>query len=262
MNRISRLMVALTLVFACASCVTQKQLTYLVDAQPEKVDAINASYESKTELIVRPGDALSIIVSALDQEAIVPYNLPLVVYAKPGERSLSTTPTLQCYTVDEEGNIDFPVLGKLHVAGLKRSEVEQMIKERLEAQVLNPIVTANIIGAKVSVMGEVTKPGPVGLSNGHMTILDALAAAGDLTPYGRRDNVLVTREVDGKMQIARLNLGSTDIYTSPYFYLQQNDVVYVSPNKVRAVASANTSVWLGVVSAALSAATIVVTVLK
>ena len=95
-----------------------------------------------------------------------------------------------------------------------------------------------------------------------MTILDALAAAGDLTPYGRRDNVLVTREVDGKMQIARLNLGSTDIYTSPYFYLQQNDVVYVSPNKVRAVASANTSVWLGVVSAALSAATIVVTVLK
>ena len=98
-------MVALTLVFACAGCVTQKQLTYLVDAQPEKVDAINASYESKTELIVRPGDALSIIVSALDQEAIVPYNLPLVVYAKPGERSLSTTPTLQCYTVDEEGNI-------------------------------------------------------------------------------------------------------------------------------------------------------------
>lgn len=255
-------MVALTLVLACAGCVTQKQMTYLTDAQPGKADAINASYETKTELVVRPGDALSIVVSALDQEAIVPYNLPLVVYAKPGERSLSTTPTLQCYTVDEEGNIDFPVLGKLHVAGLKRSEVEQMIKQRLEAQVLNPIVTANIIGAKVSVMGEVVHPCQVTLPNGHVTVLDALAAAGDLTPYGRRDNVLVTREVDGKMQIARLNLGSTDIYSSPYFYLQQNDVVYVSPNKVRAVASANTSVWLGVVSAALSAATIVVTVLK
>lgn len=262
MNKISRLMVALTLVLACAGCVTQKQMTYLSDAQPGKADAINASYETKTELVVRPGDALSIVVSALDQEAIVPYNLPLVVYAKPGERSLSTTPTLQCYTVDEEGNIDFPVLGKLHVAGLKRSEVEQMIKQRLEAQVLNPIVTANIIGAKVSVMGEVVHPCQVTLPNGHVTVLDALAAAGDLTPYGRRDNVLVTREVDGKMQIARLNLGSTDIYSSPYFYLQQNDVVYVSPNKVRAVASANTSVWLGVVSAALSAATIVVTVLK
>jgi len=252
----------LLLAFACASCVTQKQMTYLVDAQPDKADAINASFAPQTELIVRPGDALSIIVSALDQEAIVPYNLPLVVYAKPGERSLSTTPTLQCYTVDEAGDIEFPVLGKLHVAGMKRSEVEQMIKQHLESQVLNPIVTVNLVGAKVSVMGEVTRPCHVGLANGHVTVLDALAAAGDLTPYGRRDNVLVTREVDGKMQIARLNLGSTDIYTSPFFYLQQNDVVYVSPNKVRAIASTNTGLWLSVVSTALSAATIIVTVLK
>ena len=262
MNRISRLFGILLVVCACASCVTQKQMTYLSDAQPEKADAINASYESKTELIVRPGDALTIFVSALDQEAVVPYNLPLVVYARPGDRSISTTPTLQAYTVDEDGDIDFPVLGKLHVAGMKRVEVAEMIKQRLEGQVLNPIVTVNLLGAKISVMGEVARPGYVGLSNGHVTLLDALAAAGDLTPYGRRDNVLVTREVDGKLQIARLNLGSTDIYSSPFFYLQQNDVVYVSPNKVRAIASANTGLWLSVVSTALSAATIIVTVLK
>jgi polysaccharide export outer membrane protein len=95
-----------------------------------------------------------------------------------------------------------------------------------------------------------------------MTIFDALAAAGDLTPYGRRDNVLITREVNGKLELARLNLGNADIYTSPYYFLQQNDVVYVSPNKVRAIGSTNSGLWLSVVSTALSAATIIVTVVK
>ena len=245
-----------------ASCVTQKQMTYVSNAQPEMTDTINANFQSQSELTVRIGDALTIYVSALDLEAVVPYNLPAVVYATPGSTTLSTTPALQYYVVDEDGDIEFPVLGKLHVAGLKRNEVEALVKEKLEAQVLNPQVHAHIVNAKVSVLGEVTRPGNVPMTGGRLTLLDALAYAGDMTPYGRRDNVLVTREVDGKLEIARLNLRDASIFTSPYFFLQQNDVVYVSPNKVRAVSSANASLWFSLVSTVASAATVIVTVVN
>lgn len=245
-----------------ASCVTQKQMTYVSNAQPEMEDSINANFHSQSELTVRIGDALTIYVSALDLEAVVPYNLPAVVYATPGQTTLSTTPALQYYVVDDNGDIEFPVLGKLHVAGLKRNEVELMVKEKLEAQVLNPQVHAHIVNAQVSVLGEVNRPGNVVMTGGRMTLFDALASVGDLTPYGRRDNVLVTREVDGKMQIARLNLRDVNIVTSPYFFLQQNDVVYVSPNKVRAVSSANASLWFSLVSTVASAATVIVTVIN
>ena len=247
---------------ACTGCVTQKQMTYLSNATPALADSINTHFTPQSEMIIRPGDALTILVSALDQEAVSPYNLPMAVFGKPGQTELSTTPALQYYVVDEEGNIEFPVLGTLHVAGLKRTEVRAMIKKQLETQVLNPMVNVNLVGAKVSVMGEVNRPGAVSMGNGRLTILDALAAAGDLTVYGRRDNVLLTREKDGKLEIARLNLRDADLYTSPYYYLQQNDVIYVSPNKVRAVASTNASLWFSMVSTVASAATVIVTIVS
>ena len=245
-----------------ASCVTQKQITYLQDVDGAKVDSVNAHFVPQTETIIRSGDALTVFVSALDKEAVAPYNLPVAVFATPGSTQVQTTPMLQYYMVDEAGDIELPVLGKIRVAGLKRPEVEEAIKKKLEAQIVNPLVQVNLIGAKVSVMGEVARPGQVGMAKGRITILEALAAAGDLTPYGRRDNVLVSREVNGKLEVARLNLRKADLYTSPYFYLQQNDVVYVSPNKVRAVNSANTGLWLSILSTALSAATVIVTVVK
>ena len=231
-----------------ASCVTQKQITYLQDVDGAKGDSIKAHFVPQTETIIRSGDALTVFVSALDKEAVAPYNLPVAVFATPGSTQVQTTPMLQYYMVDEAGDIELPVLGKVHVAGLKRPEVEEAIKKKLEAQIVNPLVQVNLIGAKVSVMGEVARPGHVGMAKGRITILEALAAAGDLTPYGRRDNVLVTREVD--------------LYTSPYYYLQQNDVIYVSPNSVRAINSTNAGLWLSVVSTALSAATVIVTVVK
>ena len=271
MRKFLQITLAVVAAALMASCVTQKQMTYVSNAKPETADTINANFQSQSELTIRIGDALTIYVSALDLEAVVPYNLPAVVYATPGSTTLSTTPALQYYIVDENGDIDFPVLGKLHVAGLKRNEVEISSKkfsgtlegfEKLEAQVLNPQVHAHIVNAKVAVLGEVSRPGNVGMAGGRLTLFEALAAAGDLTPYGRRDNVLVTREVDGKLQIARLNLRDASIFTSPYFFLQQNDVVYVSPNKVRVVNSANTSLWLSMVSTLASAATVIVTVVN
>ena len=244
------------------SCVTQKQLTYLHDADASKVDSINAKYSPRTEHVIRPGDALTVFVSALDKEAVAPYNLPTVIYAASGSNQVQTTPMLQYYVVDAAGYIEMPVLGKLQVGGLSRPEAEEEIRKVLSRQVIDPTVRVSVVGAKVSVLGEVNRPSQVSMPSGRMTIFDALAAAGDLTPYGRRDNVLITREVNGKLELARLNLGNADIYTSPYYFLQQNDVVYVSPNKVRAIGSTNSGLWLSVVSTALSAATIIVTVVK
>ena len=249
-------------VMMASSCVTQKQMTYLQDASTTQTEAINAQFEAKSELIVRNGDAMTIFVTALDKEAVTPYNLPAVVFSAPGSTQVQTTPMLQYYVVDNEGNIEMPVLGKIHVAGMKRTEVEAHIKGLLEKQVVNPTVQVNMIGARVSVLGEVSRPGQVAITRDRMTILEALAAAGDLTVYGQRHNVLVTREVDGRMEMGRIDLRSTDLYASPYYYLQQNDVIYVSPNKVRAVSSTNTGLWLSVISTALSAATVIVTVVK
>lgn len=237
-------------------------MTYLSNTDSQTMSSVNAEFVSQSEAIIRPGDAITIFVSALDQEAVVPYNLPTVAFAAPGATQVQTTPMLQYYVVDEYGNVELPVLGKIHVAGLKRKEIEAVVKQRLEQQVMNPMVQVNLIGAKVSVLGEVNRPGQVALNNGRLTILDALAAVGDLTIYGRRDNVLVTREVDGKIQTARINLRDANLYASPYYYLQQNDVVYVSPNKVRAISSTNAGLWLSMVSTVASAATVIVTVVN
>ena len=244
------------------SCVTQKRLTYLREVEAQSADSINKTFHAVSEIVIKPGDALTIYISALDKEAIAPYNLPAVAFSDVNTTSLTTVGQLQSFRVDQAGDIELPVLGKIHVEGLKRDEVAEVIKKALETQVVDPLVQVNMVGAKATIMGEVARPGQVTITNGRLTVLDALAAAGDLTPYGRRDNVLVTREQDGKLEFARLNLTSADIFASPYYYLQQNDVVYVSPNKVRAINSANVSLWLSMVSTVASAATVIVTVLR
>ncbi|MBO5618814.1 MAG: polysaccharide biosynthesis/export family protein [Paludibacteraceae bacterium] len=263
MNKTIHSLLVLALLAVCATgCVTQKQMTYLRDADPARAEQLNATFTPQSEFVIRQGDALTIFVSALDQEAVVPYNLPTVVYATPGTEKLQTTPALQYYTVDANGDIEMPVLGKIHLAGLKESEAVDTLKARLSQQVLNPMVQLHLVNAKVAVMGEVARPGTVPLSNGRLTILEALAAAGDMTSYGRRDNVLITRECNGKIEMQRVDLHSADLVNSPYYYLQQNDVIYVSPNKVRAISSTNVSLWLSMVSTVASAATVIVTVVN
>ena len=254
--------IAIFAVLAMSSCVTQKRMTYMREVTAETADSINKHFVPSAEVTIKPADAITIFVSALDQEAVAPYNLPTVAFNDPTTTQVKTTPMLMTYRVNEEGDIEMPVLGKLHVAGVVRAEVEELIKTALEKQVLNPMVQVNLVSAKVSVLGEVARPGTVGISNGRLTVLEALAAVGDMTPYGRRDNVLVSREVDGKMEFARIDMTSPDLLTSPYYYLQQNDVIYVSPNKVRAINSANVSLWLSTVSTLASAATVIVTILN
>ena len=244
------------------SCVSRKQLAYFRPITAESAEEINKTMKPQPEPRVKINDALIITVSALDPEAVIPYNLPNVAYSSPTSSTVPTTASFQYYTVDEQGNIDFPVLGKLHVVGMSQSEVINLIEGKLKGQLVNPIVTMRFLNARVTVLGEVRNPGTYTLNNGRITLLEALGVAGDLTQYARRDNILVTRENNGKVEFARLDLRSDEIFTSPYFYLQQNDVVYVEPNQARTTSNQSIGLWLSMVGTVSSAATVVVSVLS
>ena len=260
--KVIRNIVFIFVAMVAAGCVTEKKMTYMREVDATHTEAINAQFKSQAQTILRSGDAITIFVSALDAEAVAPYNQPTAVYAQPGTNMVQTTPMLQYYIVDENGDVAMPVLGKVHVGGMTRVEAEEAVRTRLAQQVVNPTVQIRLINAKVSVLGEVNRPGQVTMTGDRLTLMEALAAAGDMTAYGRRDNVLVTREVDGKIEIARINLNGSDVFSSPFYYLQQNDVVYVSPNKVRAVSSTNAGLWVSVVGTLASTAAVVVTIVK
>jgi polysaccharide export outer membrane protein len=160
------------------------------------------------------------------------------------------------------GDINFPVLGKLHVEDMTQSEAIKMIEDKLRTQIVDPIVTLRFLNARVTVLGEVKNPGTYYLNNGRISILEALGMAGDITQYGRRDNVLISRENNGKLEFARLDLRGDEVFKSPYFYLQQNDVVMVEPNQARTTSNQSISLWLSMVGTLSSATTVIVSVVK
>lgn len=182
-------------------------------------------------------------------------------------KSLTSQPALQQYLVDNRGNIDFPVLGTLHIAGLTKGEAESLIREKLKGYIKeNTIVTVRMANYKISVIGEVNRPGTFTISNEKVNLFEALAMAGDMTVYGLRDNVRLIREdTDGHQHIITLNMNRADIIQSPYYYLQQNDILYVTPNKTKAKTadiSASTTIWFSVVSTLVSLASLIITIAK
>lgn len=183
--------------------------------------------------IIQPDDELYISVSAEYPEAAAEYNLPFVNPAMRDAITQQTNPRTPTYIVNEHGDIDFPVLGTLHVAGMTTEELKNKLVADISKNVKDPIVMVRLTNFTIIVAGEVRSPKPVKVNRSRITILDALAEAGDLTEYGERSNVLVIREEEGVRKFAHLNLNSSEILTSPYFYLKQNDYVYVAPNKVR-----------------------------
>ncbi len=252
----------LLLVALMSSCISNKQLIVFKTVTAETAEEVNKTMQPQPEPRVKINDALIITVSGLDPEAVIPYNLPTISYESPASSTVPTTSSFQYYTVDEEGYIDFPILGKLYVVGLKQSEVINLIEDKLQGQVTDPIVTMRFLNARVTILGEVKRPGTFALNNGRMTLLEALGVAGDLTQYANRSNVLITRENNGKVEFARLDLRSEEVFTSPYFYLQQNDVVYVEPNQARSTSNQSIGLWLSMVGTVASAATVVVSVLS
>jgi len=235
-------------VIALAGCSSQKEVAYFYGVNSNSADSINKKFNKIHEARICSGDMLSITVSGLDPTAVVPFNLPLVSYATPGSDQISTSLTLQTYLVDINGDINFPVIGTLKLSGLTKSQAIKYINDQLTPYLKNSIVTIQFMNYRITVLGEVLRPGQYSISNERVTILDALGLAGDMTIYGKRNNVLITRENNGKLDFVRLNLNTDEVFKSPYYYLQQNDVIYVEPNSVKSVASQNTGLYLSALS--------------
>ena len=251
------------MVVLLAACSAPKEVLYLQDISLIKEEAIDKSYE----VIIHKDDLLAIIVNSKDPELALPFNMPLVSYQIGGQNV--SQQRLVGYLVNQDGNIDFPILGEIHVEGLTRMQVTELIKKRLieEELIKDPIVTVQFLNFKVSVIGEVGRPGTFDISGDRITLLEALSMAGDLTIYGHRDRVAVIREKDGKRSILYHDLRSSDIFQSPCYYLQQNDIVYVEPNNAKTGQSrinSNNSVgvWLSGVSVLASITSLLVTMFK
>ena len=243
----------MVLIVMLTSCATPKDILYFQDAG--NYSQYNNVYPF--EVRIHKDDMLAIMVNSQSSEAALPFNMPMASYYVGGDSYGQQR--LLGYLVDKDGNIDFPVLGKLYVEGLTRNDLRELIKNKLitDGQLKDPIITINIMNFKVSVQGEVNRPGTFFISGERITLLEAISMSGDLTIYGRRDRVAVIREVSGKRSILYHDLGSTEIFQSPCYYLQQNDIVYVEPNKRRMQQSNinqnnSAAVWLSIISVLLT----------
>lgn len=264
-----KFLATMLIVLLFASCSSIKDVRYFQDAENGKTSSI-----SNTLLIkVRPEDKLSIVVNSKDPELAALVNLP-IQSSRIGANGLvsGSSQSVSVYTVDPNGDIDFPVIGKIKVAGKTRSEIAEIVKNELvnSSIIKDPIVTVEFSDMYISMLGEVNKPGRYIINQDKVTILDAMGMAGDLTIYGRRDSVQVLRKVDEGQIAYVVNLTNFDtLLQSPAYYLQQNDVVYVQPNDTRARQSTlngnnvrSTSFWISLGSFVVTALNFVIVVLN
>lgn len=241
-----------------SSCASPRDIAYFQDIHAR--DTVSA-VTTPVDILIRPKDKLSIIVNSQDQRLTSLFNLPTYTQQIGQETSggsQGSSRGLSGYTVDSEGDIDFPVIGKIHVQGLTREKIADHIKSELTSRnlVKDPVITVEFQNLNFSVLGEVSRPGRYAIDKDNITILDALSQAGDLTIYGKRGNIRVLRIEGGTRHAYSINLcSSNDLYKSPAYYLQQNDVVYVEPNDTKARQSTvngnnvrSTSFWFSLAS--------------
>lgn len=256
--RLSRIILSAAIAAMLASCSASKPaLPYFQDIATATEGAFPGSDYTP---VIMPDDELLITVYSKNPGATAIYNIPLANPATRDAMVSSTTPKHLTYLVNSKGDINFPVLGKIHVEGLTVEQLADKLTEEIGKNVDHPSVLVKLLNFNVNVAGEVNNPGRIQVNTHRFTILDALAASGDLTEYGNRSNVLIVREVDGKKRYARLNLNATDLFNSPYYYLRQNDYIYVEPNKVKesnAKYDTNSAYKLSVISTIVSAASVI-----
>lgn len=253
------------LALTLGSCGSSKKIAYFQNADSLNYAASKGLFDAK----IMPKDLLTITVSTTDPKAATPFNLS-VTNTLNATGSLSTgSVALQTYLVDNDGFINFPVVGRLKVGGMTKRQCENYICEKIlpyMSKTENPIVTVKMASFKVTVAGEVKSPGVFNVDQEKISVIEALARAGDLTIYGKRGNVLLIREDStGEKSVHRLDLTDANLINSPYYYLQQNDYLYVEPNSVQAKNSAigsSTTIWLSVVSILTSVASLMVNVLN
>lgn len=217
-----------------SSCNTSKEIIYFQDVEVNSPEAV----APPQDITVQPKDQISIVVSSKDPELAALFNLTRVQQrvGSTGLNNSNNNGEISGYTLDDKGAIDFPVLGNLTVAGMTRSQIAALVKQRLKEENLvnDPVVTVEFMNLSFSVLGEVKTPGKYSISKDYITLLEAISMAGDLTIYGKRDAIFVIREEKGERVTHWVDLRSCDLFKSPVYYLKQNDVVYVQPNKVRA----------------------------
>lgn len=246
------------------ACQSYKTVPYLQDA--EQVNQIRQQ-RPLYDAIIAPKDLLTIVVSCTTPELAAPFNLTVASPASLTQNTTISQPVLQQYLVSNQGIVNFPVLGNLHIGGLTKSQAESMITEKLKPYLKEvPIVTVRMINYKISVIGEVTRPGTFTISNEKVNLFEALAMAGDMTVYGMRNNVKLIREDSlGRQQIITLNLNEASIVFSDHYYLQQNDIVYITPNKAKARNSdigSSTTLWVSATSILVSIVSLMVNIIK
>lgn len=247
------LVAAATLLLA-SSCSVPKNITYMQGYNQDDIQMV----AEQRRITVQPDDKLSIVVSSKDPQLAEVFNLAIPQYRVGNRTATNTNPQTAAFTVSPDGYIEYPILGKLFIGGMSRQEVADLIKSKLITQNLlkDPVVTVEFMNATISVLGDVARPGEYSIDRDNLNILQAISKAGDLNITGMRQNVLVVREQNGQDIAFRLDLTDTqNLMTSPAFYLQQNDVVYIEPNstkKRQANANGNTALtptfWLSVAS--------------
>ncbi len=264
MRLIKFLFLSFTLVLLY-SCGSTKDVAYFQNAQNVDFEQSRFLYDAK----IMPKDILTITVTTVNPEAAIPFNLTVPTTMNQNQRTTYSRELLQSYLVDNKGQIEFPVIGTVSVGGLTKSDCEKLILSKIRPYLNEnerPVVTVRMTNYKISVLGEVAHPGMFTVGNEKINILEALAQAGDLTIYGVRSNVKLIREdADGKKHIYTLNLNDANLINSPYYYLQQNDIVYVEPNKVKARNSGigqSTTLWLTSTSILISLASLLYNILK
>ena len=248
-----------------ASCATNKRAAYIQQVQTDIPTAIEQDYQIR----IKPLDRLTVTINSKDPELAAPFNAASSYNSLNGLSSYSSSSNgnLQILTVDKEGKIQLPIIGEIDCDGLTRNELAKKIENtiRENGMVHDPIVIIQFADVKFSVLGEVARPGQFSITKDRISLFDALAMAGDLTIYGQRENVALIREENGMRTVHYFDLQNPDILTSPYFYLQQDDVVYVTPNKYKAQAgeiNQNRSFYISLVSVAVSVATLLVTITR
>jgi polysaccharide export outer membrane protein len=240
------------------SCASKKDIVYY-----QNIDSLSSQgKQNQFEIKIQPDDLLMIVVSAEDHESAIPFN-----FSNNSNGSGGTGSNLfqSYYLVDVAGNIDFPILGKFKVSGLSKSEVVVLFKEKLAKYIKNPIINLRIMNFKVSLQGEVNAPGTFTIASERITLIEALSLARDLTIYGKRDNILIIREIDGVKSYNRVDITKADFMNSPFYYLAQNDVVYVEPNRNRVNASAvspNTGMIISITSMLITVISFIISVTK
>lgn len=251
-------------VVALSSCKTQEKMLYFQDVPVNTTETVNGERDIK----LQPKDQISIIVNSKDPRLAILFNLTTARYqAGQSDMSYGRNGEISGYTLDDNGDIDFPVIGKVHIADMTKSQVAAFIKSKLvESNMINdPVVTVEFMNLYFSVLGEVNKPGKYMITKDQINLLEALSMAGDLSVYGVRDGIYVVREEAGKRTTYNVDIRKKSLFDSPAYYLKQNDVIYVQPNKTKTKNSNignSTSLMVSATSVLVSVATLVVNVIR